>query len=156
MLRPYSDNPEWLEVHNTLDCPVELEGLAVDDAVQSVFGSLVVPAGGYAVLSERAFDETCGVELVAVVGDLGFDWATDNVAIGVERRTLDGVPVSRDDWRTDDHRYHSHVLDQGSLDAVSNDDAASWCRSTALACSWGDGTIQGTQVYSTTHACGGM
>lgn len=87
---------EWLEVRNTRDEAVDLEGLVLRDAGTddvTVTASLVVPPGGVAVLGGGADPETNGGAPVDVAwgGEFGLSNAEDAVALTVGDTVLDAV-----------------------------------------------------------------
>ncbi len=122
----------WFELHNTRDAAVDLNGLTVAALTEwTVDVPLVVPGQGYLVFADS--DDP------AMLGGLEPDHADERLAfLGTEREALvqvgaDGEIIDAAAWlvracdRDNDGR--AFTLDPTSLDATSNDDPDSWCRS---------------------------
>ncbi|MCA9490866.1 MAG: lamin tail domain-containing protein, partial [Myxococcales bacterium] len=118
---------EWFEVLNTLDVPVDLEGLEVHDLSGDdlVIGESTVVAPGERALFAGSDDpELTGGVSAQVSGDLGLS----NSADAIRLLTPDGLLVDEVAW---DPAWpvlagYSLSLDPAA-DADANDDRGSWC-----------------------------
>jgi hypothetical protein len=143
-------NAQWFEVYNASAYDVDLAGWYVEEEVGDSFTispatSVIVPAGGYAVLCyDDAYFATPSV-CDYTWGDTSwgtgfydntfyFDRDDDLIAVYLEGTLMDevewalGSDADGDAWpRT--ARY-SMRLDNDALDPASNDDAGAWCLST--------------------------
>lgn len=70
MYNPVSDdgNHEYLELHNPGDTAVALDGMSIADGITITFGSISLPAGGYALVSPSGVD-TQALYGVPVIGE---------------------------------------------------------------------------------------
>jgi Ca2+-binding RTX toxin-like protein len=123
-------NAEWVEVHNTTGSAIDLNGFTFADAATSdtIDVSVVVPAGGYAVLCRNGNPAANG----GVTCDFDYDDAlglnnfAETVTIADGVTTLD--EVAYDDGGAFPMAVGSSInLDPSSFDATANDDGANWC-----------------------------
>lgn len=133
---------EWVEVYNASGHPVDLLGVAVQDATgaqATLATSVRVEAGGYAVLGRATAATWCGATVPAAFWGsrpiLDNDGDTVSLVVPATGAIVDvaatyGYGGARDG--------SSWSLDPASLDATGNDTAANWCsgRPTADA-EWG-------------------
>ncbi len=122
---------EWFEVYNSTGAAVDLNGWTIsdNDADSHVIGaSVVVPAGGYAVLGNNDDTATNGgvtvdyvFSSVAIANGADELILTDDGGVESDRIEYDGGTV----WP--DPTGASMSLDPGSLNATANDDGANWC-----------------------------
>jgi hypothetical protein len=166
-------NAQWFEVYNTSAFDVDLTGWYLEEEVGDSFtisadAGMVVPAGGYAVLcyddAYFATPSVCDYTWGDSVWGTGyydstfyFDRDDDLVTLYLEGVLMDEVvwdlstDADGDTWpRT--ARY-SMRLDDGALDVTSNDDAGSWCLSTATI--YSKSTYAGYPDYGTPGTANG-
>lgn len=128
---------EYLEVYNAGPRPIALGGMVVfrNDGTSASDRSVVaedpvVQPGGYAVGMRVGGDDCYGF-----TPDFRFDFALVNSAYQPLGLANASGPIDVVDFTAFGTRPPSGLslqLDAGLLDAVSNDDPASWCPSTAL------------------------
>lgn len=120
-------NGEWFEIYNTTSRAIDLLALVFRDDATNTFTvdvSLIVPAGGYAVLGRNADVSTNGgvaVDYVYPSSSFYIDNAGDEIVI--ERA---GVVIDRVAYTTPTEGA-SWSLDPRYFDSVSNDSLANWC-----------------------------
>jgi hypothetical protein len=134
---------EWFELYNASGESRNLAGLAIVDdegTEDTLAASLVVPAGGYVVLSSN--DDTSANGDVAVDATYTFYIALANTSdtLGV---SMDGTVLDMVSWGAESGfpPIESGValqLAPEHLDAVANDLGESWCRATTT---YGDGDL---------------
>lgn len=129
------NNREWIEIYNSLDEDVNLEGMEISDLLSNpttvqVTTPFLVPAQSYATIARAQADdwEFDGVERVLFAPDLpalnnGGDQVTIRNAAGV-------IDQSVQYPNADDEDGMSLKLLPDQLDATANDDRANWCFST--------------------------
>ena len=128
---------EWFELHNVSGRDIDLVGWSFADSEGSVVvdRSVVIPAGGYALLADEAVPARNG-------GLQGVDWVFDYDAMhlnntGDELRVLmGGTVIDEITYRPADWPVIEGVscyLDPGFTDAVSNDSPVPWCATPAQA-----------------------
>ena len=124
---------EWFEVYNATSDSVDLQGLMVSDAGSDTFtisSSVIVPAGGYAVIGNNADATTNG----GVTLDYAYVHSTEmTLSNGDDEIILTNANGLIDEVFWDggeefpDAGSYSMNLDPGSLDSALNDDGANWC-----------------------------
>ena len=126
--------PEWLEVVNVGERPVDLDGCVVEDNGHSSTLQVMrgLGPGQVAVMAAGSFDPLCDV---AVWGEYGGsvtfnNSSPDRAAISCpnaegEWSLIDEVTFEWSVWELD--KGTSLVLDADSVDAVDNDAAENWC-----------------------------
>ncbi len=136
------DFGEWIELHNTTGDAIDLKGLSLlSDGGDSVDieVSVVVPAGGYAVLASSADP--------AKNGGLDVDWAwgwdyglkNSGQAVILTHGTVELDRVEYDNGNTfPDPEGASMSLDPAAVDVDDNDLGANWCVGTTP---YGDGDL---------------
>jgi hypothetical protein len=134
---------EYFEVYNTTHNAIDLQGWTIkDDGSDShtIASSVVVPAGGYAVLGNN--DDTGSNGGVTVDYEYAQPWFLGNSDDEVVLVAPDGTEIDRvnyDDGATfPDPTGASMSLDPDSFDATSNNDGANWCEATS---SYGSGDL---------------
>lgn len=117
---------EWIELSNTTDANLELEGCTISDdrTDESLIASLIIPAHGYVVLarSDQAAPTVDQVIRGTVLAN-----TTDEVIV-----TCDGILIDRVAYGPGFPRPvgKSMQLDPAYFDADDNDVAAHWCAAT--------------------------
>jgi len=122
---------EWFEIANTSDDDVDLEGWTISDDdfdTHTISGSLVVPAGGRAVLGRNAdFATNGGVNVDYQYAGFFLSNSADEViltdgdGLQFDRVAYDGGP------NFPDPNGASMSLEPTLTDTVSNDEGANWC-----------------------------
>jgi len=137
----YDNLGEWLELQNTTDSAIDLQGLVLHDGEDEqnvVLGSLLLPAGGYAVLGASGD--------MALNGGVPVDYALEDLSL---KNTADTLIVERNGVVFDTVSYskdagfviisgQSMSLDPAATGAADNDDPASWCEASTP---YGDGDL---------------
>lgn len=117
---------EWIELHNTTDTDLDLTACVVSDDRSDDFAiaPLLLPAGGYVVLGRSAEAATT---VDQIYSGMVLANTTDEVVV-----TCSDVMIDRVAYGTGFPRRAGKTmqLNTYALDAVSNDDATSWCAST--------------------------
>ena len=135
------DAGEWFELMNPGDQPLDLAGCVLADSNPPgvpITASVIVPAHGYVVFAVSN-DAQANFGLVAPVVYTGFALSNEGEPLSL---TCGGVLVDRVSWTA--NMVHEGVAMQLSADrlsATANDQAASWCSSTA---SYGTAGKKGT------------
>jgi hypothetical protein len=127
---------EYFEVYNTTGAPIDLNGWDISDNgidAHTINASVVVPAGGFAVLGRNS--------AAGAYGFGGVFYGYDNdilLANGDDEIILtapDGTEIDRVEYdggpNFPDPTGASMNLDPDAFDAVSNDNGANWCASTS-------------------------
>ena len=129
---------EWLELHNPTTADIDLRGWLLTDAAGAglvIDASLVIPAGGHVVLAPSDATSHNG-NLPRV--DLVYDYEAfvlsstddDQIVLRMGADVIDEVAYSNlPPWPGAPGR--SSFLRAGATDAGANDDAASWCLTSA-------------------------
>ncbi len=146
---------EWFEVYNTTSQDIDLNGLTLRDTAlnltHTISTSVVVPAGGVAVLGSNADTATNGgVAVDYAYSGFFLDNAADTLII-----ENNGVEIDSVTYSTATHDIvpgASLSLDPSAWDAAANDDPANWCPATT-ALSGGDFGTPG-QTNPPCPACG--
>lgn len=134
------DFGEWVELHNTTGDAIDLKGLSLVDEGGDrvdVEASVVVPAGGYAVLASSADPARNGG--LDVDWAWGFDYGLKNSgqAVILAHGTVELDRVEYDNGATfPDPEGASMSLDPSAFDVDGNDLGANWCEGTSR---YGDG-----------------
>jgi hypothetical protein len=127
-----SDNGEWIEVYNTTDDPLDLNGcLLLDEGSDSktIESLLVVPAKGYKVLAKSA-DAAANHGLVPDYVYGGYNLSNDEDEIILK---CGDVIVDQVNFTTPQAVLGvAWALSADKLDATANDDMANWCAATAV------------------------
>ncbi len=119
---------EWFEIHNTTSSAMDLSGWTISDAGADThtIGSLIIPAGGFAVLGRNA--------VVAINGGVVLDYVFSGFVLG---NTSDEIILKDNLGATIDQVAYASIplgasleLNAGSYDAASNDNAANWSTAT--------------------------
>ena len=123
---------EWFEIYNASGSDVDLSGLHVYDGGTDTFtvaSSVVVSAGGYAVL---ALNKTSGTNGGITVVDYKYASSTFRL-----NNTTDQIYLANDTVVVDSVSYDATTfpsvagvslsLDSTALDTTSNDDGSNWC-----------------------------
>jgi hypothetical protein len=122
---------EWFEVYNTTAVDLDMNGMTVRDDVLDIFsvnGSLVVPAGGYAVLGRSSdMGANDGVPVDYAYGLAMALASQDSIVLEQGAVEIDRVNYSEfGDWP--DGTNAAASLDPGALSSTLNDSGANWCR----------------------------
>ncbi|MCB0638799.1 MAG: lamin tail domain-containing protein, partial [Lewinella sp.] len=126
---------EWFEIYNTTDEDIDIQGLVISDNdsdVHTVGTSVIVPAGGYAVLGRNDNYFTNGYVIV----DYRYGSAI-SLANGADEivLTFNGIEIDRVEYdggpNWPDPTGASMILDPDAIFA-DNNDPANWCTSTSL------------------------
>jgi len=137
------DFGEWIEVHNRSELDVDLQGLSLLDGSGDgvdIEVSVVVPAGGYAVLAASA-DPARNGGLVDVSWAWTWDYRLRNSGQDVRLvyGTVELDVVAYDNGATfPDPEGASMSLAPSATDVDDNDDGARWCEGVT---SYGDGDL---------------
>ncbi len=132
---------EWFEIFNASSDDIDLEGMIIgDDGTNnhSVGASVIVPAGGYALLGINGN--------VALNGGLALDYDYSGFTLA---NNDDEIVLENANGEIDRVAYgvgafqpvragHSTSLDPSSTDAVANDDGANWCDNVPMTFITGD------------------
>jgi len=134
---------EYFEVYNTTGSDIDLDGWTIsDDGADShvIDGSLIVPAGGYAVLGNNADMGSNGGAPVDY--SYGSGWFLSNGGDEVILTDPSGTEIDRVEYdggpNFPDPTGASMNLDPMALDFTSNDNGSNWCTSTSA---YGDGDL---------------
>jgi len=136
-------NGEWFEVYNSTSSDIDLNGWWIEDNGSDfhvINTSVIVSAGGYAVLGNNANMATNGGVMVDYSYGSGWFLANgdDEVVIvapnetEIDRVEYDGGP------NFPDPEGASMSLNPDNLNATDNDDGSNWCVSTSV---YGDGDL---------------
>jgi DNA/RNA endonuclease G (NUC1) len=130
---------EWFEVLNRGTVPVDLQGYQIasgsstgGDPVHTIASSVVLPAGGYAVLARNGDFETNGGVNASYVYDAAA--ATINLSNSSDwlaLRDVTGATVDSVSWSTGPPRGASRAVTNPDADNT-NVDGANWFTSTAI------------------------
>jgi regulation of enolase protein 1 (concanavalin A-like superfamily) len=134
---------EYFEVYNTTGSDIDLDGWTIsDNGADShlIDGSVLVPAGGYALLGNNADTGTNGGAPVDY--SYGSGWFLSNGGDEVILTDPSGAEIDRVEYdggpNFPDPNGASMNLDPMALDFTSNDDGSNWCTSTSA---YGDGDL---------------
>jgi len=134
---------EYFEVYNTTGSDIDLDGWTIsDDGADShvIDDSLIVPAGGYAVLGNNADMGSNGGAPVDY--SYGSGWFLSNGGDEVILTDPSGTEIDRVEYdggpNFPDPTGASMNLDPMALDFTSNDNGSNWCTSTSA---YGDGDL---------------
>ena len=132
-------NGEWFEVFNATNADIDMVGLNIRHnpdptvAPHTIASSVVVPAGGYAVLGNNADASTNGGISVAYEYPSTVSLGNSNPDV-LKIETADAVPVIIDETSWDPAVLNangaSHNLDPNFLTAFDNDDDTNFCLAT--------------------------
>ena len=143
---------EWFEVYNTTGAAIDMNGWTIkDDGANShvIGASLVVPAGGYAVLGNNADSGTNGgVTVNYEYSGFSLGNGADEVVLVCSGSEIDRVNYNDADFPDDPGA--SLTLNPTKFNATDNDDGANWCSATTA---YGDGDL-GTPGAANDN-CGG-
>jgi len=122
---------EWVELYNPGPSDIDIDGLELadlgtDDHV--VVGTVLVPAGGYAVIG-RSTDRTVNGDIdvaYAYGSDITLGNGDDELVLSVAGLVIDEV-VYDGGTVFPDPKGASMSLDPTTPDATSNDDGTQWC-----------------------------
>ncbi len=123
---------EWFEVYNTTDHDIDLVGFVLRDdssanEFHTVSSSVVVSAGGYAVLGVNGDTATNGGVTVDYVYDTFFlGNGSDGIILEYQGTVIDQV-VWDNGATFPDPSGASMSLDPAFFDATANDDGSHWC-----------------------------
>ena len=135
-------NGEYFEVYNSTSADIDLDGWVIrdDDSDSHTIGSsVIVPAGGYAVLARNGdtgtnggltADYVYGTDITLANGDDEVVLECDGTEI--DRVNYDGGP------NFPDPNGASMNLNPSNLNATDNDTGSNWCESNS---SYGDGDL---------------
>jgi len=140
MIAPSSGErfPEWFEVLNASDRPLDLDGCQVEDDghVGALAASRSLAPGHLAILAAAPFDPSCDLE---VLGDYGGsatfnNSSPDRCALVCpdpdgEWIVVDEVTFDWESWDLD--KGISLILDTDAATAEANDEAGAWCSAPA-------------------------
>lgn len=136
-------NGEYFEVYNTTGSDIDLNGWQIEDNdfdFHTIASSVIVPAGGYAVLGRNGNTATNGGLAVDYV--YGSDISLANGADEAVLVASNGTEIDRVEYdggtNFPDPNGASMNLNPMALDFMSNDDGSNWCTSTS---SYGDGDL---------------
>jgi hypothetical protein len=135
-------NGEWFELYNASNNAIDLAGLVIRHqegdpaALHEIATSVIVPAGGYAVLGVNSDPSTNGgiqVDYEWASGTVNLSNTTDFLAI----ETAEATPlvIDQTSWSELsglDPDGASRNLDAASLDALMNDDDGNFCPATSV------------------------
>jgi predicted extracellular nuclease len=148
-----NSNGEWFEIANVSGDDVDLDGWTISDEgtdTHTIAGTVIVPAGGYAVLGRNAdFVTNGGVAVDYEYSSFFLSNSADEVLLTSDDSTLfdrvayDGGPSFPDPTGA------SMGLEPTLTDIVSNDDGANWC-TTSSPLSGGDNGTPGAENDSCT------
>lgn len=125
-----NDNCEWIEIYNNTDVDLDLQGLIIhDDAGNegTLDASVMVPSFGYTVVASH--DMVTWPYAFAAGGYFGTQPALGNGGDQVVLLNASGVIDETAPWGAGAQSGRAWRLDPLVLDAVGNDNAASWCYS---------------------------
>jgi hypothetical protein len=145
MLRPQTYDETWLEITNTTDCMVDLDGLTIDwdmGGDTTIQRPVVVPPGGRAtVAGSYDHDENGGFDPDYATGNLNLPHDDFSIFLQADWLPIDGITVHENTWFCDDFTGWSFTLDDRATDVHSNDDVDHWCMAQYP---YGDGTYRGS------------
>ncbi len=127
---------EYFEVYNPTSDPIELNGVVISDDgtnMHTISSSVVVPAGGYAVLANNGDSGTNGGYTVDYVygASIGLGNGADEVVL-----TFEGTEIDRVNYdggpNFPDPTGASMILNPNNLTAADNDSGENWCISTSM------------------------
>jgi len=146
-IMPYPSAGEesaWFEIYNTLDEDVYLDGLSIytEWYDYTIWDTLVVPAGGYAVFGGNAdITSNGGVPVDHELSDFWFGELWGAFGLSTDTLTVDEIVFDDRFYELEFWSNASLTLSPDALDAESNDDVASWCLADTA---YGDGDDNGT------------
>lgn len=127
---------EWIELHNPTSVPVDVEGWSLSDhgsdfdLLDNGGLGIVVPPGGYVVIGRDADPAVNGGVAVDAVASFTLSNGADEIVLSKPNGTVVDEIVYDDGVTWPDDAGRSVSLDPTRLDAVQNDDGASWCHGT--------------------------
>ena len=136
------DTGEWIELLNTTDKPLDINGIALteagklDEHVVNHCKPLVVQPGGVIVLGNSANEaDNGGYKPAYVYKDLALSNLNDDLLIQARYESgdilnIDHVKWDSATWGINKHAGHSLALDATQTTATGNDDRANWCLAT--------------------------
>jgi predicted extracellular nuclease len=131
------DSGEWFELYNTTSSDINLDNWVISDDgsdTHQFAGTVIVPAGGYAVIGNNDDPASNG----GVTLNYTYDSTTFFLANGADELVITDPSmneIDRVDW--DDGTTFpnpsgaSMSLDPGFTNSVDNDDGARWCEATS-------------------------
>jgi hypothetical protein len=130
------NDSEWIELHNTTDEPLALDGCGVSKgADRAALDGLIIDAGAWVVLTKGGADVNGGIVPFA---NFGFALTNGGTTIALSCGPVDAAveidALTYDDaapWPRDAQR-HSISLDAGMLTAADNDQGENWCYGRAI------------------------
>jgi hypothetical protein len=167
MLDPLTGDPEWLELRNVADVPLDLGGCSLSDGGSSPHlaflpAGLHLPPGGYLVVAERLLEPVDEIVTDVVIGDDGlvFDQSDEAEVIelhcpsGDELVAVDEVPIGRFGPVA---AGTSWMLESGADAASRNDEPDAWCPAPldAVYAEDGSGSRRGTPGQANRCGAGG-
>ena len=129
------DNGEWIELYNTTDQELTLNGCVLGDDDNSdahlTINGVSVPAGGHALFLKS---DDLGLN-TNLTGDGVFAFNLSNsgdvVALTCGDVTIDAIDYGAEGWPSDEDGV-ALQLDQATLNGDANDDGANWCLATEV------------------------
>jgi|GEM_PF-2018126 len=142
------DDAEWFEVYNTTGAAIDLDGFTLSDLdtdTHTVSGTVLVPAGGYAVLGTNADSSlNGGITLDYAYGaDIALANGDDELLLAAPGGVTVDEVIYDDALGWPDESARSKSLDASILSGLDNDVAANWCDVPATA-TYGNGANAGT------------
>jgi trimeric autotransporter adhesin len=135
MYNPSGSEPdaEWFEIYNKTANTIDLKGWTIQSgtATNVVSTSVIVAAGGYAVLGANA--SGCGTENYIYGTSVVLSNSSDDISIKFGATTVDFVAYGTTGaWPADMNGFSILLSSETTQTSTSNDTGSNWCRSVSV------------------------